>query len=422
MGHWLRDDLGFTKPDWYRPYSKLNQMKHPPSEAMLQEIQINQIRAHNVGAEKEIAQLNNFLQELRTYVTDVPGENDFFERLLRRINSGFAQVQEGMRPDTVDIAYIQKYEEDVAGFLEKIAAFSNSEIPENVVHDLHRIVHHLQQGEGGKWGFINRKGQLWEDIAAWIVELAGFRTLNTGPMIDAAGKQLIEDVTGFLVDGLGREIPQGKGALTFSLRITGEDTKKANKPLLEYLKQKMPEQADTIRFGHNNFIEVSLENDVKGFNDFMREVNHTLDRKITVKVSDDFQQRISQGLTVQAKSGGQQKLLNNMKRDRISPRMLAEWDSYIALLNKFYATYGDVAGEPGATSDELSTYANWVFSTHIAETTLGKNRFFLSRHGFSTLDDQMQDGNFYFLLSPSAASLDILCASDGFDIMDSSGE
>ena len=422
MGHWLRDDLGFTKPDWYRPYSKLNQMKHPPSEAMLQEIQINQIRAHNVGAEKEIAQLNNFLQELRTYVTDVPGENDFFERLLRRINSGFAQVQEGMRPDTVDIAYIQKYEEDVAGFLDKIAAFSNSEIPENVIHDLHRIVYHLQQGEGGKWGFINRKGQLWEDIAAWIVELAGFRTLNTGPMIDAAGKQLIEDVTGFLVDGLGREIPQGKGALTFSLRITGEDTKKANKPLLEYLKQKMPEQADTIRFGHNNFIEVSLENDVKGFNDFMREVNHALDRKITVKVSDDFQQRISQGLTVQAKSGGQQKLLNNMKRDRISPRMLAEWDSYIALLNKFYATYGDVAGEPGATSDELSTYANWVFSTHIAETTLGKNRFFLSRHGFSTLDDQMQDGNFYFLLSPSAASLDILCASDGFDIMDSSGE
>ena len=111
-----------------------------------------------------------------------------------------------------------------------------------------------------------------------------------------------------------------------------------------------------------------------------------------------------------------------MKRDRISPGMLAEWDSYIALLNKFYATYGDVAGEPGATSDELSTYANWVFSTHIAETTLGKNRFFLSRHGFSTLDDQMLDGNFYFLLSPSAASLDILCASGGFDIIDSSGE
>ena len=157
MGHWLRDDLGFTKPDWYRPYSKLNQMKHPPSEAMLQEIQINQIRAHNVGAEKEIAQLNNFLQELRTYVTDVPGESDFFERLLRRINSGFAQVQEGMRPDTVDIAYIQKYEEDVAGFLDKIAAFSNSEIPENVVHDLHRIVYHLQQGEGGKWDLLTEK-------------------------------------------------------------------------------------------------------------------------------------------------------------------------------------------------------------------------------------------------------------------------
>lgn len=422
MGHWLRDDLGFTKPDWYRPYAKLNQMKHPPSEAMLQEIQINQIRLHNIGAEKEIAQLNSFLQELHTYVSDVPGEADFFERLLRRINSGFAQVQEGMRPDTVDIQYIQKYEEDVAGFLNKIAAFSNSEIPENVIHDLHRIVYHLQQGEGGKWGFINRKGQLWEDIAAWIVELAGFRTLNTGPMIDAAGKQLIEDVTGFLVDAKGQEIPRGKGALKFSLRITGEDTKKANRPLLEYLQQKMPDQADSFHFGHNNFIEVSLANDVKGFNDFMREISHKLDRKITVKVSDDFQQRISEGLTVQAKSGGQQKLLNNMKRDRITSSMLAEWDSYIALLNRFYATYGDIAGEPGATSEELSTYANWVFSTHIAETTLGKNRFFLSRHGFSTLDNQMQDGNFYFLLSPSASSLDILCASGGFDIVDSSGE
>ena len=111
-----------------------------------------------------------------------------------------------------------------------------------------------------------------------------------------------------------------------------------------------------------------------------------------------------------------------MKRDRITSSMLAEWDSYIALLNRFYATYGDIAGEPGATSEELSTYANWVFSTHIAETTLGKNRFFLSRHGFSTLDNQMQDGNFYFLLSPSASSLDILCASGGFDIVDSSGE
>ena len=39
--------------------------------------------------------------------------------------------------------------------------------------------------------------------------------------------------------------------------------------------------------------------------------------KDVVKVSDDFQQRIAQGLTVQAKSGGKQKLLNNMKRVKL---------------------------------------------------------------------------------------------------------
>lgn len=418
MSHWLRAVEGFKADDWYDPYTTLNEMPEPVPLEILKDIQIAAIKNNNASKEKEIEQLNNFLNGLRKEYNNFPGDKEFFQAFLSRLNTGFSQVTEGTKPNP---EFISEYEKDITDFVDMIATYSGKEIPESISHGLQRIVAHMEGGDF--YGFIKRKTQFWEDIGTWILSCSGFHTIGTGPMIDTAGKQLIQDSVGYLSENLPTEVVNLGGPLNVQMRFTGTKNKKdiaKNKTLYEYLLKEAKEKvgADSIQFQKNGYVNFNIDGNISGFNDLIQQANHELDRKITVKINDTLKEKIAEGLSVQAKSGAHQSLLNNMKRDQIDSAQLKAWDDYLSILDSFYTTYGDNFED--VPSEEISAYANWIFSQHLAETTLGKNTFFLSHYGFSTLDDIMDQNGIMFTLAPSPNTMGLVCSTGVFNIEETS--
>jgi hypothetical protein len=104
----------------------------------------------------------------------------------------------------------------------------------------------------------------------------------------------------------------------------------------------------------------------------------------------------------------------------ISIATLGAWDKYLNTLNKFYNNFSENDKVSNGSSDTLAAYTNWVFSKNIAKTTLGKNTFFFSEHGFATLDMSMNKDKFYFKLAPNPNSLKLL-SSTSFSIVETKG-
>ena len=415
MRHWLRKIEGFKTDEWYDPYTVLNKMPEPIPLENLKNIQIAAIQNNNESKEKEIEQLNNFLNGLRKEYNNFPGDKEFFQAFLSRLNTGFSQVTEGTKPNP---EFISEYEKSITNFVDIIATYSGQEIPESISYDLQRIVAHMENGNF--YGFIKRKSQFWEDIGTWILSCSGFHAIGTGPMIDAAGKQLIQDSVGYLSENLPTGATNSGGFLNIKMRFTGTKDIAQNKILYEYLLKEAKEKvgADSIQFQKDGYVSFNIDGNISGFTDLIEQANHELDRKITVKINDTLKEKIAEGLSVQAKSGAHQSLLNNMKRDQINSAQLKAWDDYLAILDSFYIAYGDSFED--IPSEEISAYANWIFSKHLAETTLGKNTFFLSHYGFSTLDDIMDQNGIMFTLAPSPNTIGLVCSTGVFDIEETS--
>ena len=146
----------------------------------------------------------------------------------------------------------------------------------------------------------------------------------------------------------------------------------------------------------------------------MIQTSHAVEKKITIKANDDFQSQVKKGLSVQAKSGVSQSLLNNQKRDQIKAIQLVNWDMYLKILNDFYINKAQDSRT--IQTDNLAAYANWVFSKNIAKSTLGKNNLFLSRYGFTTLDTILEKTQKSYVLSPNANTMQLLVSTGVFNI------
>lgn len=425
MAHWLREDYGFTKGDWYRPYSSLNSMPVPPSPAILKEIQINAIKNHNSRLSAEIDYLNSFLNEFQNFARTEMGfdsEADFFSIFSKKINAGygFFDMSDMTNITPKDTSWLDNYMKSINDFTNILGQYSGKEIPEHILHSIKRIKDHIQNGNF--YGFRERKSQLWEDIATWILQMAGFEAIGTGAIIDMAGKQLIQDTIAWLPSQLQNKSIAPKNGLGVSIRYTGIKTQSANKPLAEWAQKEVDRgRAGSLTLGPRGYVNFNVDSDIQGFNDLMEEVSqHSLTKKITVKLDDPTKEYLHDFLSVQAKSGSGQALLNNQKRDLIDITTLGAWDKYLNTLNKFYNNFSHDDKVSNGSSDTLAAYTNWVFSKNIAKTTLGKNTFFLSQHGFTTLDMSMIKDKFYFKLAPNPNSLKLL-NSTSFSIEETNG-
>lgn len=424
MAHWLREDYGFRKEDWYNPYEMLNDMPLPPNPAILKQIQIDAIKMNNSKLQVEINHLNNFLQEFQKFAKQelaMNSEADFFVAFNKKLNQGygFFDMSDMSQIKPKDTSWLQKYVSDIQNFTEIIAKYSKKEIPANIIEHISRIAHHIEKGNF--YGFQNRKAQLWEDLSEWILTMAGFGAIGTGQIIDAAGKQMIQDTIGFLPTQVKNKTAPSKGGLKMSMRITGTSSKKANKELLDIVNKKMGKQINgTAKLGPKGYVEFSAKGEIAGFSNLVSQAKHSVKKKVTIKINDDTKDYLSQFLSVQAKSGSNQALLNNQKRDRIDIHTLADWDQYLNTLNRFYMNFSQEPSVDEGKSEKLAAYTNWVFSKNIAKTTLGKNTFFLSHYGFATLDQMMASNNFYFKLAPNPHSLKLL-NSTSFSIEEQNG-
>lgn len=429
MAHWLRQDYNFSKGEWYRPYSSLNSMPLPPSPQVLKEIQINAIKANNAALTAEIDHLNSFLngfQEFAKSQVTLNDEQDFFGTFLKKINRGygFFDMSDMKNPKpTGDLSWLDNYITSVKDFTNVIQKYTGKEIPANITTDIERMRTHIENGNF--YGFRRRKSQLWEDLAEWILNVAGFKAIGTGAVIDKAGKQLVQDVVAYLPSQLKDKSPKTpKNGLGMAVRYTGTSSQKANKPLEQWAQEELSRKgADQIALtkGGGGYVSFNVDTDIEGFHDLMGDIQqHSLTKKVTVKIDDPTQDYLSKFLSVQAKSGSNQDLLNNQKRDMIDIVTLSAWDKYINTLNKFYNNFSQVEKVDEGRSETLSAYTNWVFSKNIAKSTLGKNTFFLSQHGFTTLDKSMIKDKFYFKLAPNPNSLKLLC-STSFTIEEENG-
>lgn len=412
MAHWLREEYHFTTGDWYRPYSSLNNMKVPPSPAVLKQIQIDAIRQNNSKLSAEIEHLNSFLAEFQAYAKRAyrfDEEQDFFTVLSKKINAGygFFDAKDLQNIKLKDLTWLDRYLKSVKNLTNLIKQYSGKEIPPNIKQAFTDIEQHIRQGK--YHSFRARKAQLWEDISEWVLSIAGFQSIGTGAIIDAGGKQLIQDTIAYLASTVHKKPMAPKDGLSVSVRFTGEQGNKDSITLEKIMRKIADEKiANTITFGPEGYVNVQVQGTIEGWHDFINQVSHEAQRKITIKINDDTQDYLSNFLSVQAKSGLYQPLLNNEKRDLIDISTLSAWDKYLATLNKFYNNFSQNKKVDEGTSKTLGAYTNWVFSKNIAKTTLGKNTFFLSHHGFSTLDQTMEKDKFYFRLSPNPKSLKLL--------------
>lgn len=417
MGHWLREDYNFLQGNWYRPYSVLNSMPIPPSPETMRMIQINAIKLKNNKLQNEISYLNNFLVQFQQFANQqlsLSNEEDFFSIFMKKLNKGYGffdmNDMKAIKPSG-NISWLQDYLQSLNTFIEFIAKYGGQEIPENIAYSISRIAHHIEQGSF--YGFQNRKAQLWEDVSSWILSMAGFGSIGTGAIIDKAGKQLIQDSVGYLESSVETKTQKpSSGMLGMSMRVTGTKTKtEENEKLLTLLQNNNQVITDSVVWGPRGYVSFMVNGDIRDFDNLITTIQHKMNKKITIKINDNTNQYLQQFLSVQAKSGSNQALLNNQKRDLIDIAMLANWDKYISLLNKFYMNFSQSNTVNEGMSDKLAAYTNWIFSKNIAQTTLGKNTFFLSHYGFATLDQTMEKYGIMFKLSPNPNSIKLLCTT-----------
>lgn len=87
---------------------------------------------------------------------------------------------------TGDLSWLDNYITSVKDFTNVIQKYTGKEIPANITTDIERMRTHIENGNF--YGFRRRKSQLWEDLAEWILNVAGFKAIGTGAVIDKAGK------------------------------------------------------------------------------------------------------------------------------------------------------------------------------------------------------------------------------------------
>ena len=429
MKHWLRKDYNFTKNDWYKPYELLNNMQM--QTGVLKTIQIDSIKSHNSRLSAEINYLNSFLKKFQDFamgqIKSDDSEADFFSIFLKKINEGYGFFDKSDKNSPEEV--ISKFNEYLNS-IEKLAnvlANCPKNIPEETFHNIKEKIHNIKRNiealiqNGDKQEFKKQKAQLWEDISVWILQMAGFEAIGTGAIVDKAGKQLIQDTIAWLPNQLQNKSDNlPKEGLGVSLRYTGIETKFGNKELADWAQREIVNKgkARSAPLGRRGYVNCTVDSDIQGFNNLMEDVSqHSLKKKITVKLDDPTQKYLSNFLSVQAKSGSGQALLNNQSRDWIDIATLGAWDEYLKILNEFYNNFSNNKKVSTGSSDNLAAYTNWVFSTNIAKSTLGKNTFFFSEHGFATLDMAMDKDKFYFKLAPNPNSLKLL-SSTSFSIVE----
>lgn len=418
MSHWLRRDYGFTKADWYSPYESLNSMPVPPDPNTLLEIQKASIKTANAAKAVELSQLNSFLAGLQNNYQNLGNEDEFFSLFLSKLNQGYAAFDGSFKPKPEVPEFLNSYENNLKDFVDMIAAYSGTKVPDNILAQIVDLQRRITGSEANFYAFRQRKAAFWEDISTWVMSLAGFSTITTGNFVDEMGKQLIADSMGFLQDSFidAGKMPIGDGLLSVSMRVTNVASQKGNTSLLEELKRLFPEQAENISYGKNNWISVDVNPSISGFTNLIENVQNSIEDKITVKISDTFSDEIKNGLMVQAKSGSKQNLFNEQKRNLISQAEMLAWDSYLQTAVDFYNNFNYDEKVDGGSSDELNAYINWTFSKNLMDTVLGQNDVYLSSHGFSTLDQQMEEGGFHFELAPEVDSLKLLSTVGAYSI------
>lgn len=414
--HWLRSEYGFKRDKWYEPYESLNEMLIPPAETLLQ-IQKESICRVNKNKKAEINQLNTFLNGLQQHYKDLGNEEEFFSIFLKTINQGYMAFQ-AHKPKPSIPEFLNRYENNLKEFVDIIAAYSGQRVPDNILSHIKDLQKRVTTSEANFYAFRQRKADFWEDIATWVLSLAGFSPAKIGNIVDEAGKQLISDAVGFLQDSFINTDNKNSNndLLSISMRITGTESKKGNAPLLDILKDLFPEQSDSIKYGKNNWISVNIDPSFSGFENLLEKTQHSVNHKVTVKINDTTVQNIEKGLTVQAKSGFNQGLLNKQKRNLISQSQLFAWDTYLKTATEFYNNYNYDDKVENGTSDTLNAYINWVFSKNLMNTPLGKNDIYLSSHGFSTLDQQLERSDTHYALMPDVRSLKLLSTTETYTI------
>lgn len=433
MSHWLRQDYGFTKADWYNPYEKLNQMSLP-SES-LYEVQRRTIERdlQQNSRYAQIEQVNKFIQDLHVHYHKLGAEGDLFKNLVNKINQGYAAFDNNQKPKPQAPDFLQNYEKNLLDIINVIAQHSGQQVPQHLVDQIIGMKNRILGGtdvngssiEQNFYAFRERKAAFLEDVATWIYSLIGYSSITSGNFVDEAGKQFLADSLAFLEDSfIGDNKTQGNGVFKVSLNIRGlndkgqsQQKKIAQDNLLAYLKDKFPKQAENLSFGKNNWIEVTVDPTITGFQDFITETQNELKNNITIKFNDTFKEQVEQGLRTQVKSGSQQDLLNQQKRNMISQSTLSSWDELLGIAMEFYQNFQHDEKVDGGTSESLNNYINWTFSRNISSTVLGGNEFYLSSHGFSTLDKQMEEGKFHFELAPKINSLKLLATIGEYSII-----
>lgn len=407
--HWLRKDYGFKADWWYDQttsagnlqvqYSQLNQMaKVRDSSHLNQQIQIESIRSHirNKGLNKTVNKVNKIVEEISKWegIGNVQTDN-FFKSFNEAINN----IDKVLKASDAEVENaLSNYKKQIDTFLHQIsrvASYANQEnaVPEKILQTLEKMYNTLKNKEKGK--FYYAKGALWEAIGGWVVSMTGLSTLVTGDFIDLFGKQLIQDI---VIEPL---MSEGKEK-TMWVRFTGDYTKGGNNKLLEILNELKsrgpqanfsfaPEERGQIRITTTNSIS-----DIQNF--FIKPAQELTSQKITLKIDDDTKKLFEDAFSIQAKSGLNQGLINQSKRDKITIEMLSTWDDYIKLLSQFSRTYGSANSIKSGWSENLAVYVNYTFSKHIHETTLGKNIMFFTHRGFQTLDQILiQEAKLYEL-------------------------
>ena len=351
MKHWLRKDYDFTKNDWYEPYKLLNNMViHPES---LKEIQIDAIKNHNSRLSVEIDYLNSFLKNFqnfaRTQMT-FDSEEDFFSIFLKKINEGygFFDKSDKNNPEKA-ISEFNEYLNSIEKLTNILANCpKNKEIPDQTFHNIKEKIYNIKGNietliqNGDKQEFKKQKAQLWEDISVWILQMAGFEAIGTGAIVDMAGKQYIQDTIAWLPEQLQNKSDLPKEGLGVSMRYTGTKTKSENKELFKWAQDEVDkEKARSVKLGYRGYVDFIVDSDIQGFNNLMKDASSEVKKKITVKLDDPTQKYLSNFLSVQAKSGSGQALLNNQSRDWIDIATLGAWDEYLKILNEFYNNFSD---------------------------------------------------------------------------------
>lgn len=434
MSHWLRQDYGFTKEDWYNPYEALNKMPLPPES--LYEIQRSMISSELQKSSKSqsIEQINAFIKKLQTDYHELGSEEDFFQVFINTLNQGYAAFDDKQQAKPEPPAFLQEYEINVKKFLNILAQYSDGGVvPDSLLTQLEGMKNRILGGvdsqgnsiEQNFYAFRQRKSDFLEEVATWVYSLAGFNSITSGSFVDKAGKQFLSDTIAYLGDSLLSDPSKNNnnGFINVSLNIRGLRGKGqqsaregAQNELLAYLKDRFPKQADKISFGEYNWIEIQADPNIQGFQDLINTTQNELGYNISVKFNDTFKQQIEKGIRTQVKSGNKQNLINQNKRNQISQSELIMWDEYLRIAMEFYQNFQYDDKVDSGTSDTLNSYINWTFSRNIMSTALGGNELYLSANGFSTLDQQMEQGDFHFELKPSVDSLKLLSSVQVYDI------